>query len=143
VTITVTGNASGGTGNGTNGWSITSTGPANLMGNATGGNGATSYGISSTSTSTVTVTGNCVGSDTNAGAGCSNTNGTMTVTGNLISGLKGAPTYGAVTYTPAAMNYILFPKNASYVTGMINANSTQMFLSSGASCVAACTGGWH
>ena len=164
VTLTVAGNITGGAGNGSNGYIFNSaSGAVSVTGNVTGGAGLNSFGLQMALGGSMTLNGNCIGSDvTVTSPACvtvQNTSGTFTITGNLIFGLKAAATTGNVFYTPAASNYILMPRNASYVTGMIDGNATEMPTNPGVtnvrngvvfgsftgtlSAIAACTGGWR
>jgi len=70
----------------------------------------TGYGlVTSGSGSASTVAGNCIGSDSAYGFGCQATGaGTITVTGNIVNGTRGAGAVGSIVWTPAADDYVLF-----------------------------------
>ena len=120
VTIYVIGNITGGTGGTRYGYSLTSAGPLSITGIIQTGNGASNAtGFYSGSTAAVTITGACMASATtsNTNAGCISLFGVVTITGNLINGLKAAAFSGAPVFTPGATNYICYPADSSYVVG--------------------------
>ena len=86
-TLTVTGNATGGSGVSAFGYQNASTGTLTITGNATGGSGVSAFGCQNASTGTLTITGNVTGGSGSAAFGCQNTStGTLTVTGIATGG---------------------------------------------------------
>lgn len=78
---------------------------------------------------TITYAGNCIGSNTSyAGAGCVGTAAgvTFTVTGKDVGGLYTPGIYGKVLYTPAATDYALRPKDASYTRGTVDEHAVEL-----------------
>jgi hypothetical protein len=128
-TIYEVGNITGGGALSTNGWQSNSSGPVNIAGNATAGTAAAADGFLQESSGAATITGNCTGSNSNTGIGCqtlSGSTGIITLTGNIINGTKGSGESGALYFTPAATNYVLYAKDSSYTLGTINSHSTLM-----------------
>lgn len=127
VTVYVIGNTTGGSAGSSNGYNQSGNGPVNLTGTATAGS-STGGGISVAGNGVFVVTGNCVGSNTTSAVGCGvgGNGNAIALTGNIINGNKGPGTSGPVIYTPAATNYILYPKDSSYTLGTINSHATLM-----------------
>ncbi len=127
-TVVVQGNITGGTvsttayGYNWNG----ATGSLSITGNVTA-SVANGLFFSGASTTGVTVTGNAIGSSTNGNSGVLSSygSGPITIIGNIISG-KGMGAAGYIIYTPAATNYVLFPKDSSYTRGTVDAHATEM-----------------
>ena len=93
-TLTVTGNATGGSGSSAYGCNNNSTGTLTVTGNATGGSGSGAFGCYNNSTGTLTVTGNATGGSNTSAYGCNNNStGTLTVTGNATGG-SGSSAFG-------------------------------------------------
>ena len=93
-TLTITGNATGGSGTSAYGCNNNSTGTLTITGNVTGGSAGQAYGCNNNSTGTLTVTGNVTGGSGSQAFGCNNaTTGTLTVTGNVTGG-SGSQAYG-------------------------------------------------
>lgn len=94
---------------------------------------ATSTGVASTgfvaSAGTVNFTGSCVGSNTaSGGAGCNGGSSTVTFnfTGKDIAGTHSTGIIGKVLYTPAATDYVLRAKDASYTRGTVDEHAVEM-----------------
>jgi hypothetical protein len=105
-TIAIGGNATCGTQTTTYGIELSGSGTLTIAGNCVAVGGV---GCRVTLSGQLIVAGNCVGSDTVDFAGCHayGTGGLVTVTGNIIYGLRGGGAYGAVTWAPAsAKNFI-------------------------------------
>ena len=93
-TLTVTGNATGGSGSSAYGCNNNSTGTLTVTGNVTGGSGSSAFGCQNSSTGTLTITGNVTGGSAGSTFGCNNNStGTLTVTGNATGG-SGSSAYG-------------------------------------------------
>ncbi len=105
---------------------LNGTGSTVIYGNSTAV--ANGFGIYLTAAGSITHTGNCTGSDSVVVAGCGNNapTGTYILTGSIISGTKCLGVQGNITYTPAATDYILIKKDASYAAGTIDAHATEM-----------------
>jgi len=128
-TVTVSGNITGGSGSLAAGYYSSGAGPVTINGNVAAGSVANAYGLYLTSVAVVALTGNCIGVDAVSAVGCQVSAGTLTVIGNLIFGKKGPAVFtqgGTFYYTPAATNYILLPKNSSYVLGTIDSNAVEL-----------------
>ena len=128
VTIYVIGSLTGGTANGGDGYYFSGgSGSLSVTGNATGA-GTNSPGLMLTGAGTGTITGNCTGSATSSTVnvpGCwANSTGALTVIGNIINNLGQAGATGRILYKPAMGNYILYPADSSYTTGVINSHAT-------------------
>lgn len=133
-TINVTGGILGGSGNYTNmGWRQTGTGPVTLTGNCTGVSGPGCRVVGAT---VFTVNGNCVGSNTvEHVGGCQAREGELgyyVVTGKIISGTKASGLGAQVWFTPAATDYIILPKDASYTRDTVDGHATEMPTNPGA-----------
>ncbi len=119
-TIAVTGNVTGGSTSSNGVYSSGSTGHFAISGDSvssTGGSGYYQLGSAALST----IAGSCKGNDSSSNAGCSTTGaGTITVSGNLINGERGAATNGSVLWTPGPTNYIVYPISTSATVGTIN-----------------------
>lgn len=115
--LNILGTVTGGSGSNAYGINVPQTGPVHITGDIRGGGSSTAYGLQSVAAAAVTtVTGNCVGSDTFLAAGCSaNVGGTVTITGDLLNGLKGSAVLAGVRLAPSATNYACYPADASYV----------------------------
>ena len=126
VTFYVVGNIAGGSATSAVGYNTTGSVPLNIAGNATGGSGIGAHGLDASSGSaTITMVGNCVGSNTVIAEGCvTNVTSTLSLTGNIINGLKGNGQFGPMYFTPASTNYIISPKDASYTLGTVNSHAT-------------------
>jgi hypothetical protein len=86
-TLTITGNATGGSATQAFGCNNQSTGTLTITGNATGGSGSFAYGCNNASTGTVTITGNATGGSGSNAFGCNNNStGTLTITGIATGG---------------------------------------------------------
>ena len=86
-TITVTGNATGGIGNSAFGCINASSGTLTITGNVTGGSATNAFGCNNATSGTITVTGNATGGSGNSAIGCYNaSSGTITITGNATGG---------------------------------------------------------
>jgi hypothetical protein len=119
-TIALTGSVVGGSATSSYGYELTGTGPVTVSGNCTSMGTASALRVYVTSGSGVTVAGDCVGNNTGIGAGCTSSSVTtpITVSGNLVHGLKGSAISGPVMWTPGATtNYAMYPKDASYTLG--------------------------
>jgi len=129
-TMTVSGGPlTGGSASSAAGYYITSNGPVTINGDSVAGSAASAHGLYLSGAAAVTVNGNCIGVDAASAAGCCTAGGTLTVTGNLIYGKKGPAVKtdgGTFYYTPAATNYILLPKDSSYVLGTIDSHATEL-----------------
>jgi hypothetical protein len=89
-TLTITGNATGGSASSAYGCNNASTGTLTITGNATGGSGGSAFGCNNTSTGTLTITGNATGGSGGSAFGCNNAStGTLTITGNATGGSGG------------------------------------------------------
>mgnify|MGYP001239143033 CR=1 FL=1 len=78
---------------------------------------------------TVNYSGSCVGSNSaNVGAGCNGGSSTVVFnfTGKDISGTHSVGIIGKVIYTPAATDYILRAKDASYTRGTVDEHAVEM-----------------
>jgi len=125
VTINIIGNITGGGNGAARGYYTT--GAASIVAITGNAIAATASGIENSGTGGWTITGNCLGHDTTANAGCfASGSGGITVTGNIVNGKRGSGATGAIYFTPAATNYVLYPKNTSYSLGTVNANATEM-----------------
>jgi hypothetical protein len=141
-TLTVIGNVTGGSASAAEGLAQSAAGPIVITGNVTAGSAVSADGIEDASaTGTVTITGNCIGSNTVVAYGCyaHGTSTSLTLTGNLINGLHGPGVVGSLFFTPAATNYILSPKDASYTLSTIDTHATEMPTNPGVSNVASGT----
>ena len=90
--------------------------------------GVNGYGFS-VAAGTVTNIGDCIGSNTSyMGSGCAGVGSSVsfTITGKDISGTYGVGIYGKILYTPAATDYILRAKDASYTRGTVDAHAVEM-----------------
>jgi hypothetical protein len=86
-TITITGNATGGIGSSAFGCINASSGTLTITGNVTGGSGINAFGCNNATSGTITVTGNATGGSGNSAVGCYNaSSGTITITGNATGG---------------------------------------------------------
>jgi hypothetical protein len=125
-TVTVSGDITGGSAGLAAGYYSNGNGPLAISGNVAAGSG---YGLYLNAGAVVTLAGNCSGVDTVYVPGCYIAAGSLTVTGNLIFGKKG-PAFGLaggiLYYTPAARNYILLPKDSSYVLGTIDSHAVEL-----------------
>ena len=92
-TLTITGNATGGSGANAYGCINASSGTLAITGNATGGIGTTAFGCTNASSGTMTITGNATGGSATNAFGCTNSTGTLTITGNATGG-SGINAYG-------------------------------------------------
>lgn len=91
------------------------TGSVAITGNGTG---ATADGIVLSGSGSMSVTGTCTAHITNQTAGCNATStGKLTLTGKSINGFRIAGAANSIVYTPAAGDYICYPKDASYAIG--------------------------
>lgn len=114
VTVTLTGNAYGGTTTAYGYYFSSTTGTVILDGDSTAGTGSGAAGqgiVASCTTGSVTVTGDCTGaSATIAIPGCSSLTGcTTTVNGNIIGTNYATGVYGKVIWSPsAASNYVKY-----------------------------------
>jgi hypothetical protein len=125
-TLTVSGNTTGGSASSAHGLHGGSSGSIIVNGNATAGSNGLAYGLNNNGTTTVTINGNCIGNDTVASYGCAATGtGVITLNGSQINGKIGNAINGRVFFTPAATNYILSPKDSSYVLGVIDTHATE------------------
>jgi len=128
-TVVVSGTITGGSASAAAGYYITGNGPVTINGNSVAGSGGSAHGLYLNGSAAVAVNGNCTGADAAYVTGCYATAGTLTVTGNLIYGKKGPAVGlggGTFYYTPAATNYILLPKDSSYVLGTIDSHAIEM-----------------
>jgi len=128
-TVVVSGTITGGSASSAAGYYITGNGPVTINGNSVAGGAASAHGLYLSGAAAVTVNGNCIGVDAASAAGCCTAGGTLTVTGNLIYGKKGPAVKtdgGTFYYIPAATNYILLPKDSSYVLGTIDSHATEL-----------------
>ena len=132
VTIYMVGNLTGGSTSGNQNdtayWLQTS-GPVTIIGNTIAGTAGSGFGVSTSTSPVITMTGNAIGSNTGTYSSIYIYTGTptLTLTGNIINGLKEAGvswTGGTFIYTPTATNYILYPKDSSYTLNTINSHST-------------------
>jgi len=133
VTLTIVGNITGGSAGTCYGLAITTSGAYAITGNVTAGTGAHGLNLNAGGLAS-TLTGNCVGSDTANFVGCSwysTSTIQLTVTGNLINGLKGGAATGAIAFTPGPTNYMLFAKDSSYVLGVIDSHATKLTTGTG------------
>lgn len=86
-------------------------GVAAVLGAATGVIG---NGLNLTSTGTGTVAGGCIGSATGTGVGCNATStGTITSSGPMKHGTRGAANGGAVVLNADALDYVSYPAPGS------------------------------
>ncbi len=123
VTVYLIGNITGGSGSGAYGYDLAGNTPLNIKGNASAGG---AHGLYSGASGSATMAGNCVGSDTAVAMGCYfGGTGVLTLTGSIINGKRDIGAGGAVYFTPSATNYILSPKDSSYVLGTIDAHATE------------------
>ena len=126
-TIALTGSAVSGGASTASGYYVTGTGPVTISGSCTSNSAAAGCVTYVNNGSGITIAGDCIGSQTGVGVGCwglTYTTTVLTVSGNLINGLKGGAISGPVLWTPVAnTNYALFPKDASYTRGTVDAHA--------------------
>ena len=133
-TLTLQGDSRGGTGDNSRGVQLENTAGIVIVTGTCLGGGASwnAYGCTVYAATTGYIqVGNCQGSSASGGAvGCNNSStapGGLRVVGNLIFGTVALPTTGYFWYTPAApTNYALWPKDASYAAGVVDAHATEI-----------------
>ncbi len=104
-TITVIGNATGGSGNSCHGiWKYSGAGAVLLYGNAVGGTGNSAMGVQSANDGAVTIFGNAVGGTNWAAYGATGNglNAMVTVVGNVINSAQAPGVAGLYRWQPAS-----------------------------------------
>jgi hypothetical protein len=130
-TLTITGNATGGSAGNAYGCNNASAGTLTITGNATGGSGTSAFGCNNASAGTLTITGNVTGGSAGSAYGCNNASaGTLTITGNVTGGTV-ATAFGAHNNSTGTMTVVGTINASEFNEGVGGANRGQITLLTG------------